>query len=414
MRSDRLHATLCFDGSGERAVARLGWDPRERHVVAEWEADFAARPLPLWPLRLKGYQSLLRPAGRAFGDLPALFGDSLPDGWGRMLIDRELVARGLNRADLTDLQRLALVGADGMGALVYRPEHPHQAEREISLDWFDRLVPELDQGVGVDDLQRLRHMAGGSQGARPKFVAQISAGAKVLRSHRLKWQEGWRQVLIKRRAVLDPPGSVEAEAAYAAMARAAGITISRVDMLRASSGEAFFVTDRFDREGQKRLHMQTVAALLETDFRRNMGFDYQQLLKLVAVLTRDQRAVEEMFRRMVFNILALNRDDHLKNHAFLMRDSGEWQLAPAYDLSFSTGPGGEHSMLVAGEGRRPGQAAMERVAKTAGLRPKRALEVIGEVRSACAAWPGFARETEVPEVLAGRIGAAMAEAAGWE
>lgn len=414
MTSIRLRAFLCFDGQKEIPVARLGWDDRARHAVAEWDPGFSARSLPLSPLRIKSYNALLRPQQRAFGDLPALFGDSLPDGWGRLLIDRELAARGVSRVEITDLERLALVGTDGMGAMVYRPEHPHQPEKEISLDWFDRLVPELDHGIAIDDLERLRHMAGGSQGARPKFVAQLAEQGTQLRSHRKKWRKGWRQVLIKRRAKLDPPGSVEAEAAYAAMARAAGIEIARVDVLRAESGEAFFVTDRFDRDGDQRLHMQTAAALLETDFRSAMGFDYRQLLQMVSVLTRDRRAVEEMYRRMIFNILAMNRDDHLKNHAFLMNGDGEWRLSPAYDLSFSAGPGGEHSMLIAGEGRYPGRSAMASVAEAAGLRPGRARELIAEVRDACALWPRFARAADVPAVLQDMIGTSLVAARIWD
>lgn len=408
----RLQVALRFDEGPELPVARLGWDASARRAVAEWEPSFTADPLPVSPMLVKAHSGLLRPRGRGFGDLPGLFGDSLPDGWGRLLIDRELAARGRQAIDITDLDRLAMIGTDGMGALTYRPEDAPEAQEEISLDWFNRLVPEVGGGATAEDLERLRRMAGGSQGARPKFVAQVSDDGSRLRGHRIPWAPGWRQVLVKRRALTDEPGAIEAEAAYAAMARAAGITMAPVQVLRATSGEPFFVTDRFDRHGSRRLHMQTVAALLDVDF-RTATLDYIELLKVVRAMTRDQRAVEEMFRRMVFNIRALNRDDHLKNHAFLMDREGKWTLAPAYDLSFSRGPGGEHTLLVAGEGRRPGRAKIEQVAERSGIKPRRAAEILGEVEAALKLWPRIAEETVVPAAQRVAMMRTMADAADW-
>ncbi|MGY6634226.1 MAG: type II toxin-antitoxin system HipA family toxin [Alkalilacustris sp.] len=412
MSTRRLRVALDFgDGTG-RSVAQLGWDAGARQAVAEWDGDFVADPLPVSPLLVKRHDSLLRPRGRGFGDLPGLFGDSLPDGWGRLLIDRELAARGRPAIAITDLDRLAMVGVDGMGALTHRPADDPEPQEEIDLDWFDRLVPEVGGGAAAEDLERLRAMAGGSQGARPKFVAQISDDGTRLRGHRLSWAPGWRHVLVKRRAMDDALGAVEAEAAYAAMAQDAGIDMAPVQVLRATSGEPFFVTDRFDRAGSARLHMQTVAALLDVDF-RSATLDYTELLKVVRAMTRDQRAVEEMFRRMAFNIRALNRDDHLKNHAFLMGRNGTWRLAPAYDVGFSRGPGGAHTLLVAGEGRRPGRAHILQVAAKAGIRPKRAAEVVEQVDAAVAAWDRHAQHAEVPPNLAQQIAEAMGSARIW-
>lgn len=232
------------------------------------------------------------------------------------------------------------------------------------------------------------------------------------RTHRMTWEPGWRPVLIKRRALDDAVGAVEAEAAYALMARAAGIDTAPVQVLRATSGEPFFVTDRFPRDGGARLHRLTVAALLDADF-RSATLDYIELLKLVRLMTRDQRAVEEMFRRMVFNIRTLNRDDHLKNHAFLMDPNGTWRLAPAYDLSFSRGPGGEHTLLVAGEGRRPGRLQIDQVAAKTGIRPKRAGEVVAQVDAAVAGWQSHAQEAGVPSVLSSQIAENLDAARCW-
>ncbi|MCG6112279.1 MAG: type II toxin-antitoxin system HipA family toxin [Paracoccus sp.] len=412
MSRGRLLVSLDWGDGEERPVAQLGWDPAARQVVAEWDKGFAADPLPLSPLLVRRPQGLLRPRGRGFGDLPGLFGDSLPDGWGRLLIDRNLAARGRARTDITDLDRLAMVGTGGMGALVYRPEEAPDAAEDISLDWFDRLVPSVGEETIADDLERLCAMAGGSQGARPKFVAQLSDDGTRLRDHRLPLVPGWRGVLVKRRAMSDAPGAAEAEAAYAAMARAAGIKMMLTGLLHARTGEAFFVTDRFDRVDGRRLHVQTVAALLDVDF-RNATLDYAELLKLVRAMTRDQRAVEQMARRMVFNIRAQNRDDHLKNFAFIMGPDGAWRLAPAYDISFSSGPGGEHTLTVAGEGRHPGVAQIHAVGAQSGIKPARIAEILNEVDAALLDWRRCAEEAAVPAGLAKRIAAALEAARAW-
>lgn len=406
--SRRLTVALDF-GSVTRVVGQLGWDSAARQAVLEWDAGFAAQPLPVSPLLVRNHQGLLRPRGRAFDGLAGFIGDSLPDGWGRLLMDRALA--GQKGLPITDLDRLALVGRHGMGALTYEPEAASVADAGINLDWFARLVPKVESGITTTELNRLRTMAGGSQGARPKFLAQLAADGQ-LRSHRAPWQSGWRQVLIKGRASRDPPGMVEAEVAYAAMARAAGITMADAKVIRTTAGEPFFVTDRFDRAGAARLHLQTAAALLEVDFRA-ATMDYAELMKLVMVMTRDQRAVDQMFRRMVFNARAWNRDDHLKNHAFLMGPRGDWHLAPAYDLTFSTGQGGEHALLIGGDGRQPGRAAMAVVAKQAGLKAGRVNEIVDEVEAAILQWSEFAEMAEVPKAVQGEIATALAQAATW-
>lgn len=406
----RLNVALDF-GSAMRAVGQLGWDAGAREAVLEWDPGFAADPLSLSPLLVRNHRGLLRPRGRTFDGLPGFIGDSLPDGWGRLLMDRALAAHGREPISITDLDRLAMVGRHGMGALTYVPEVVAVTEEAIDLDWFADLVPQVETGASPIELERLRTMAGGSQGARPKFVAHLSPDGK-LHSHRRPWQVGWRAVLIKGRSSRDPAGAVEAEVAYAAMARAAGITMTTTEVIRTTAGEPFFFTDRFDRAGAARKHMQTAAALLEVDFRA-ATMDYAELLKLAQIMTRDQRAVEQMFRRMVFNVRAWNRDDHLKNHAFLMGQGGDWQLAPAYDLTFSAGPGGEHALLIGGEGRRPGRAAFATVADRAGLKPAQVRDILADVDAAAVRWVEFAEAAEVPDALSMQIEAAMAAAAGW-
>lgn len=400
----RISVALDF-GSVEVPLGTLGWDDRAGLPVFEWASAFRSAPLPVSPFRITEHGSLLRATNRsAFDGLPGLFGDSLPDGWGHLLVDREIARRGLG--PVTVLDRLAMVGCHGMGALTYEPDEAPEPAPEIDLDWFARLVPEVQGAATADELERLRAVAGGSQGARPKFVAQLSAEGAHLRHHRHPPETGWRPVLVKRRAETDPPGSVEAEAGYADMARAAGIDMAWTGLLTSNSGEPFFATERFDRPTGRRLHMQSAAALLDADFRSDL-IDYADLIQLTRHVTRDIRAAEAMLRRMVFNILAMNRDDHLKNHAFLMDARGNWSLAPAFDLSFSRGAGGHHALTVAGDSRAPGRDAIFAVAERAGLRHGAAADAIDSVESARAAWPEVAERHHVPPVLAEEIAATM-------
>ncbi|KAA8607728.1 hypothetical protein AL036_09620 [Salipiger aestuarii] len=407
----RLDVRLDFaDGGPAVRVGRLGRDPATRTTVLEWDGDFARAPLPILPLGHR-HDGLLRPDATRRASLPGLFEDSLPDGWGRLLLDREMAARGISRATIGDLERLAFVGRHGTGALSYTPETGDQASGAIDLGWFEDIIPRIEDGASADDLTRLRAISGGSQGARPKFVAQMNATG-ALRSHRAPLDPGWRQVLIKARAASDPPGSIQAELAYGTAMRRAGIETSpmaRMDGAR----EPFFATDRFDRPGAERLHMATVAGLLDCGMVHG-AVDYTDLVKLAKHLCRDARAVEQVFRRMVFNVRAFNRDDHVRNHAFLMGRAGQWRLAPAYDVSFSDGPGGEHSLAIAGEGRAPGRAALAEVARLAGIKPRQRDAIIGDIDAALATWPDLARDHGVPSGLAQRIGAAIAQARGWD
>ena len=410
---NRLYVTIDFGaGTNECPVGQMGWDGRARHAVLEWDRTFVAAPLPISPVHIKSQAGLLRPTSRAYGDLPAVFGDSLPDGWGKLLVDRELQARGVRLDEITDMDRLAMVGTAGMGALAYRPAQNPNPEGDFDLDWFERLVPKVEGGATAGELERLRAVAGGSQGVRPKFVAQLAADGARLRDHRTALEKGWRHVLMKRRALQDPVGTVEVEAAYAMMARAAGIEMSWTGVLRATSGEPFFATERFDRPDGRRLHMQTFAALFGVDF-REAYLDYKELLRLTRFMTRDARAVEQIYRRMVFNARTRNRDDHLKNHAFLMDAAGSWRLAPAYDVTYSSGPGGEHTLTIADEGRRPGREAFAAVARESGISARRAAEIVDEVDGAAANWLEYADATGVPPQVRREISEQMERAAGW-
>ncbi len=388
--------TLALDfGTSKRALGQMLWDETRRVAAVEWDADFARDPLPLSPYAIRDFTTLHLGPSTPFDGLPGVFADSLPDGWGRLLIDRELTRRGKPLHLLTPVDRLAIVGQSGMGALTYHPEEEITPPEEIDLDWFARTVTDLDGDIPVADLQRLRAGTGGSAGSRPKFVALLDPERGTLRDHRAQPAAGFEPWIIKYRSADDPATAAEEEQAYALMARAAGIDMPATLVLRSDSGESYFAARRFDRDGPRRLHMHTAAGLLNADFRAP-SVSYETLLKLTRFVTRHHDDLTEMFRRMVFNVLAHNRDDHTKNHAFLMDARGEWRLSPAYDLSFSDGPGGEHHLDINGEGRAPGKADIVAVGKATGLRPTEIGDIIDTVSVAVLDWRTHAEAAGVP------------------
>lgn len=399
----RLRVEIAFDSNNVRPVGRVSWDSARRSAAVEWDPVFVADPLPISPYHIKTLAGLYRTdSPAAFEGLPGVFGDSLPDGWGRLLINRELERRGSGRAAITPVDRLAIVGTHGMGALTYRPEERSVDPNSLDLEWFADLASNMGEDASVEDLTKARAAAGGSAGARPKFVALLDVETGRVRDHRRTPERGERQVLIKHRATTDSPTAIEEEEAYARMARAAGIAMPWTMVLRSRRGDTFFAVERFDRSGAGRVHMHTAAGLLDVDFRQP-SIDYENLLKLVRWTTRHAEDQDEMFRRMTFNVLTHNRDDHLKNHAFLMDTEGSWRLSPAYDVSFSDGPGGEHHLAIAGEGRRPGRTHLEAVGRTLGMKPAAIATLVDPVRAAIADWPRHADAAGVPSRRARQI-----------
>jgi len=344
---------------------------------------------------------------RDVNGLPGFLADSLPDAWGRLLVDRQLRAAGVQPATLRGIDRLAIVGQRGPGALVYEPqvelgETTTAMATILDLDALARGAEALLEGEPahiLDDLQRLGGSAGGS---RPKVWAALTPEGR-LRSgaHALEPGEtGW---LIKFRAPQhDPPDMAALEYAYALMARAAGIEVAEPRLFETASGGRYFGSRRFDREGTKRIHVLTAAGLLNTSPDAAAAFDYVDLLGVVGHVTRSQEDVLAAYRLAVFNVLAHNRDDHLKQFAF-RRMEGRWRLAPAYDLTFSHGPGGEHTLLVAGEGRHPGKEHLEELAARRALKSRRVTAVVGEVRAAVKNWAHFAEQASVSDATCAEV-----------
>ena len=403
-----LHVALRQE-DGERPVGRLAWV--DRQILFEFDVAFLADPLPLSPAMLPARPGVHTEQKYVFEGLFGLFDDSLPDGWGRLLIDREVDRRGVGRQNLSPLDRLAFVGQDGAGALVYRPEITRDEAPTVldlrALADESRRVLEGDESSLFPELLMLGESSGG---ARPKVLLAYHPKDGALAVGQQALAPGFVSALVKFPARSDPPDIGAIELAYARMAGAAGIDMAPTWLLGATKDQpGFFATQRFDR--QPRVHVHSAAGLLHASH-RVPSMDYQDLLKATRWLTRDQRAVDQLYRRMVFNVLAHNRDDHSRNFSYRMSPDGRWGLTPAYDLTFSSGPGGEHWMTVAGEGRAPGTEHLLRVAAKVGVPDKRAKAVIDEVRAAVAQWARLANEVGVSGASMERIGVVLRQAAG--
>jgi serine/threonine-protein kinase HipA len=391
-----LHVFLNF-GDDPIRVGRLALS--KRRILFEFSPEFPVSNLDISPLRLRANKgsSVIPAPPEPFEGLHGVFSDSLPDGWGRLLVDRKAKELGVIPARLTPLDRLAWVGSGGMGALTYQPERPlveDRVDERIDLDELAEASRQILEDVPEAVFEHLLMAGGSPQGARPKALIGLSADKTTAIYGNENMPDGYEHWLVKFIAPKDSPDSGLVENAYANMARNTGIIVPETLILPASSSPGYFATKRFDRENGRRLHMHTAAGLLHADF-RVPSVGYEDLLKLVGFVTRDQVSVEQMFLRMVFNIVAHNRDDHIKNHAFLMNDSGRWSLSPAYDITFSEGPGGEHTLDVAGEGRSPSSGHILSVANSVGLSSSFAKEAIEIVREVVSRWPTYASDAGV-------------------
>lgn len=388
----RLEVRFTREPGEERAVGQLA--ENRGQVFFEYAPEFLRDPLWLSPFKLPPQSGLIEHRDRDFGPLFGLFDDSLPDGWGLLLMDRFFQQRGSVLAEVPVLDRLAYLGTRTMGALTY---HPPATPPGFPAYWLDlhkmaRASQQVIEGTAKEVLPELLRAGGSPGGARPKVLIGVR-GDSIL-SGEDDLPPGYAHWMVKFPARQEPPDTGPGELAYSLMAREAGLVMPPARLFETAQGERFFGVERFDRRGNHRYHVHTFGNLIQANFRIPCC-DYRQLLEVTRILTRNHQDVLESYRRMVFNVLAHNRDDHVKNFAFRMTDEGEWELAPAYDLVFSPGPGGEHTMTVAGEGRAPTRRHLLQLAAPAGISDREAASILDNVASAVARWRVHAREAGV-------------------
>ncbi len=327
----------------------------------EWlENGFSISPFSL-PLR----DQVFVPTKQYFDGLFGAFADSLPDAWGQILLNRILRKNGISQDEISTLDRLAIVGSSGMGALTYRPEKAFVTEGQHSdLDELAEQCSKILNTEYAEKLDELYRMGGTSGGAKPKILTSIE-------------NEEW---IIKFPAHVDGKATGKMEYDYACCAKACGIHMTETRLFSSKVCQGYFGTKRFDRENGQKKHMLTAAALLELDFEQPV-LDYHDLMKLTKVLTRDHQGdMENMFRRMCFNVFSHNRDDHAKNFTFIYDEEVQgWRLSPAYDLTYSTTYYGEHTTTVDGNGKNPGRKELLAVGMSAGLKKAPCIEMIDQI-----------------------------------
>ena len=357
---------VLYDG---RLVGTLAMTANHRAAFQyseEWlEYGFSISPFSL-PLK----NQVFVPNKDYFDGLFGVFTDSLPDNWGSLLLNRLLRANGQNPDKLTVLDRLAIVGTSGMGALTYYPEKEIQEKQGHSnLDELAEQCQKLLNTEYSDKLDELYRLGGTSGGARPKIMTTIDG-------------EEW---IIKFPAHVDGRNAGKMEYDYSCCAKQCGITMSETRLFPSDKCEGYFGTKRFDRVidngTQKRIHMLTAAALLELDFEQP-SLDYHSLMKLTKILTRDYlEDVNNMFRRMCFNVFAHNRDDHSKNFTYLYHEAeNRWRLSPAYGLTYSNTYYGEHTTTVDGNGRNPGEKEILAVGVAAGMERTECKRIMNQIK----------------------------------
>jgi serine/threonine-protein kinase HipA len=375
--------------------------PYRGGIVFEYTPSFVATGLELSPFALpvstSGLISGPDPRGSLEG-LHGLFADSLPDGWGRLLMDRAFAVEGVDRTQITPLMRLTWLGSRAMGALTYEPANTPHDRPPVVMDLAEMSAAALRayRGQPQKVLPELIRVGGSPGGARPKVLAGVRRDFDDIVTGDAAIPAGYRHWLIKFTTPVTGHDEGRIEAAYADMARAAGVRMPDTHLFTVGN-RAYFGVARFDRLAEahdRRRHVQTLAALMNIGL--DAAVDYEALIRITAQLTRDHEAVCEIVRRMVFNILAHNRDDHAKNHAFVMEPDGTWSLTPAYDIGFTDGPSGEHALTVAGEGRAPTLAHVQTIATLGGVRDVELRAIVDDVRAAVAAWDSFSTRYAVP------------------
>lgn len=393
-------------------------------AVFQYDPDFTGSrievaPLTM-PLRREPYSfPALNPV--SFRGLPGLLADSLPDRYGHALIDAWLASQGRPPESFNAVERLCYIGTRGMGALEFRPALGPERDRshEIELAALVELASEVlgqraalsgsldgdGRAAAVRDILSVGTSAGG---ARAKAVIAYNAGTGEVRSGQIDAGDGFEHWLLKFDGVsaasdreLDvPQGYGAIEYAYANMAKAAGVTMTECRLLE-ENGRRHFMTRRFDRPAGGKLHLQSLGALAHLDFNQAGAHSYEQALLVIRRLGLGMTAIEQQFRRAAFNIIARNQDDHVKNIAFLMNRSGEWALAPAFDVTYAYAPEGkwtrQHQMSLNGkrDGFRPDDFVA--AAEAASMKRGRAQEIVAEVEDAVADWPQFAAAAAVEE-----------------
>lgn len=337
-------------------------------IAFEYDNEWLNNGFSISPFSLPLEKKVFLPKYEPFNGLFGVFNDSLPDGWGRLLVDRLFLKNKINPSTVDNLNRLAVVQNSGMGALSYKPEHRFEiSEKDYDLDKLAIECTKILESETSEDLDELFKLGGSSGGARPKILTKIN-------------NEDW---IIKFPSSVDPKNIGEQEYQYSCIAKECGINMPETRLFQSNKCSGFFGVKRFDRKNNEKIHMISVSGLLETSHRLP-NLDYNILMKLTLKLTQSYQDIEQLYRLMCFNVFAHNRDDHSKNFSFIFdNNKKEWHLSPAYDLTYSSSFNDEHATTINGEGKNPTLGDILKVAQNIDMDLTNARDIALDIREKC-------------------------------
>lgn len=407
-----------------KAVGAVALDPALGYYVFEYQRSFLRSGIEVAPLTMP-LDAAAAPfvftdlPEATYRRLPGMLADALPDDFGNALINAWMAREGVEAAQITSLDRLAYMGKRGLGALEFRPQRGPRPTKATTAIELAGLVESARQAIAghfdtdahaASALAQIIQVGTSAGGARAKAVIAWNAATGEMRAGQFDVPTGFEHWLIKfdgvgideRLGASQDYGRIEY--AYHLMARQAGITMAPCHLLE-ENGRAHFMTRRFDRDGDAKHHLQTLCGLAHLDFRQKATHDVSQLLLTIDRLRLGYDALEEAFRRTVFNVLARNCDDHTKNVSFVLREGAGWALAPAYDVTYAYNPAGEwtYQHLMAVNGKFAGITRDDLMAVADRFGIGTAPRVLEQVAAAVAAWPEFAARAHVSAAETARV-----------
>jgi serine/threonine-protein kinase HipA len=419
--------TTAFINIWGNLVGAIAWNSANEIASFEYDPSFKSKGLEISPIKMPitnqnavfSFPELRN--NNTFKGLPGLLADVLPDKYGNAIINAWLQKNNRPSNSLNPIEILCFIGNRGMGALEFSPNHPKPDDKDFELE-INSLVQiaekilqdrqDFKSELNKEDEKKLVDMlkiGTSAGGARAKAVIAFNPTTKQVRSGQAEIPEGFEHWLIKFDGVTDTQfgassGYGRVEMAYYLMAKQAGIVMEDCQLFE-EHGRAHFMTKRFDRQGKEKLHMQSFCGLQHYDFNEVGLYSYEQLFETMRLLGLPYSDAQQLFIRMVFNVMARNCDDHTKNFAFLMDKSGVWRLSPAFDVCHAYRPNSpwvsQHALSI--EGKRTDFELKDFMSIADKMNIKKPMQLIEQVRAAVADWEKFAKEVEVEKELAKAI-----------
>lgn len=408
-----------------QVIGAVAWDDSRGYATVEFTDAYYQSPWDVAPLQIPKEErkifSFPNLPKNTFLGLPGLLSDALPDRFGTQVLDAWLAREGRSIDQVNPVERLLYTGTRGMGALEFQPvkkELPSPAESleiESLVQVANAIVKEREalsvplQKPDEKAMAQLIQVGTSAGGARAKAVIAINPKTKKVRSGQLDLPKDFEHWIIKfdgvnQKNLKDPQGYGRVEFAYYKMAKDCGIDMMPCELWE-ENGRAHFLTQRFDRTDGAKLHTQTLCAIAHFDYNNPNAYSYEQAFQTMRRMRLPFADAEEQYRRMVFNVLSRNCDDHTKNISFLMDKHGEWRLTPAYDMTFAYNPTGQwtkgHQMAVNGKRENINRNDLLQVANSISL--KKGKEIIGEISTVLKSWKAYAQEAGIPEKQADQI-----------